>query len=318
MNLKDQLIKMNTRLERIESYTEPPKVDGDTITLGEWLDEWLSYKSEKVKESTLYQYRLMIKNHISVKMKSRPISQIKPMELQKFLFSIKAKRQREHVQGVLFDAFNVALNMELILKNPLQTLEKPRHEKRESKAFDHKQEEKFVKACKKDIYGDMYLIMLYTGIRKGEALALEGRDIDIHNGVINITKTINDLNHVDTPKSKCGIRQTPILPPLLPYIEKYANGSKKRCFPICDTTAHEHFHAILSLCGLENQGFTTHSLRHTFVTRCNELNVPVTMTQKWVGHSDAKLTMNIYTHCNPDFEEEIIENLKRRLNGSKA
>ena len=305
MNLQSEFKNINVRLERIESYTAPTEQEQET--LGEWFDEWLDmYKIGQIKASTLYQYRLMIRK-IPENILSKPIGKITSKELQLFLYKIKKTRQRQHVYCILKDTFNKAFALQMIEHNPMLAIECPKHIKKQRKAFTHEQEARFVEACKNDKYGDVFLIMLYSGIRKGEALALESTDIDLHNNRIHITKGINDLNCVDTPKSKAGFRKVPILKELLPYIQKYAVGARKRLFAIRENTAHIHFHSILEEAGLKDQGFTTHSLRHTFITRLCEKRVPLKVAQKWAGHSDAKLTLNIYSHCNDDFEEESLK-----------
>lgn len=61
-------------------------------------------------------------------------------------------------------------------------------------------------------------------------------------------------------------------------------------------------------------GFTIHSLRHTYATRCAENNVSRHVTQKWVGHSTPDMTENVYTHVNDDFEKEEIAKLNKGVN----
>ena len=311
MNLQREFATINGKLDEIAKNTEPEELELES--LGEWLDEWLDlYKVGQIKDSTIYQYRLMIKR-IPEPLKLKPLGKLQPRELQRFLYSIRQTRQRQHVYCLLKDAFHKAFVLRMLEFDPMLAVEKPKHIKKERKAFDREQEARFVKACNCSKYGDMYLVMLYTGIRKGEALALECRDIDLHNRVLHITKAINDLNRLDTPKSKAGFRKVPIFDNLYPYLQKYAGKSNRRIFPIVETTAHIHFHMILKTAGLEGQGFTTHSLRHTFLTRLCETGVSLKVAQKWAGHCDAKLTLNVYTHCNADFEAENVKMYNEKL-----
>ena len=71
------------------------------------------------------------------------------------------------------------------------------------------------------------------------------------------------------------------------------------------------FKEVLTQAHLDKQGFTIHSLRHTFATRCNENGVPPKVLQKWLGHAKADMTMNVYTHCNDDFENSVISSLEK-------
>lgn len=61
-------------------------------------------------------------------------------------------------------------------------------------------------------------------------------------------------------------------------------------------------------------GFTIHSLRHTYATRCAENNVSRVVTQKWIGHSTVDMTESVYTHVNNDFEKDEIEKFNKGVN----
>ena len=307
MDIEEELRKLNRKLDRLTGFS-CPEADLE-ITLDEWLKV---YKRDKVKEGTYYQYTLWIRN-LPPELKQKRLRELGPLQLQRFLLTIKAGRQRQHYYGLLLDAFQKAFLLQMIAFNPMRRIEKPRHEKKPSFALDRKQEAAFVRACRAAKYGPMYLIMLFAGLRKGEAMALTAQDIDLDKRALSVTKTVNELGHIGSPKSKAGIRTVPILDNLFPYLEPYASRSGERLFPLNDCNAHKHFVRILEAAGLGGLGFTTHSLRHTFITRCCENGVPPKVTQKWVGHSTVQMTLNVYAHCNRDFEEQVIAELNRKL-----
>lgn len=311
MDIEEELRKLNRKLDQLAGFS-CPEADRE-ITLDEWLNEWLTiYKRDKVKEGTYYQYTLWIRN-LPSELKRKRLWEISPLQLQRFLLTIRAGRQRQHYYGLLLDALQKAFLLQMIASNPMRRVEKPRHEKKPSFALDRGQEQAFVQACRSAKYGPMYLIMLFAGLRKGEAMALTARDIDMDKRILSVTKTVNELGHIGTPKSKAGLRSVPILENLAPYLVPYAGESGERLFPLNDCNAHKHFVRILESAGLAGLGFTTHSLRHTFITRCCENGVPPKVTQKWVGHSTVQMTLNVYAHCNRDFEEQVIAELNQKL-----
>lgn len=62
---------------------------------------------------------------------------------------------------------------------------------------------------------------------------------------------------------------------------------------------------ICELCKKLNiTGISTHSLRHTFATRCAESGVTAKTVQQWLGHKTLEMTLNVYTHVNSDFEKK--------------
>jgi integrase len=155
--------------------------------------------------------------------------------------------------------------------------------------------------------------MLYAGFRRGEALALYQSDIDLKNRKIYITKTINDFGKIGTPKTEASVRDVPIFETLYPYISHHKKRLNIRLFDFSEYVLNQSFWDILRACKLYKQGFTTHSLRHIFVTRCIESNVPVKVVQKWVGHTTATMTMNVYAHVNNDFEKKAINDYNLQL-----
>jgi len=74
-----------------------------------------------------------------------------------------------------------------------------------------------------------------------------------------------------------------------------------------DKQIYQHFKAICSEADIS--GYTVHSLRHTFATRCAEAGIAPNTTKKWLGHSTIDLTLNVYTHVNQDFEKQEQEKL---------
>ena len=58
--------------------------------------------------------------------------------------------------------------------------------------------------------------------------------------------------------------------------------------------------------------YTSHTLRHTFDTRCIEKGVNIKQVSKWLGHTSISITNDIYTHINNDFELKEIEILNKK------
>lgn len=315
MDLQNEFNKVNTKLDKIMGYTAPSAYVEECLllTYGEWLGEWLRlFKVGKVKEGTLYNYERYVKQ-LPQKLKDNLLSKISPLDLQRYLISVTAPRQKEHMYGLLKDSFTRAFVLQMIEYNPMLAIDPPRHIKREAKSFDNEEEKRFVTACKCSKYCDMFMIMLYCGLRKGEAMALNTRDIDIKRRIISVTKTVNELNHIGTPKSRAGVRQVPILDNLLPCVQKYVFMPKGRIFNINEANVHKKFVEVLQKANLDGKGFTTHTLRHTYVTRCCENEIPLKVAQKWAGHSNASITMNVYAHCNKDYEQKAIAMYNEKL-----
>lgn len=174
-------------------------------------------------------------------------------------------------------------------------------------------EARFVEACKTNYRGLAFLIGLYCGLRRGEILALTTKDIHIEERYIVVNKQMQEGKTVP-PKTEAGIRNVPIVDVLYPYLKDIDFSKNERLFPIKENAIREHFQNALKDSGLFGQDFTLHSLRHTFTTRCAENNIAIKVTQKWVGHSTAEMTQNVYTHVNEDFEKDEIAKFNKGVN----
>lgn len=144
-------------------------------------------------------------------------------------------------------------------------------------------------------------LVMHTGLRRGEALALTYQDIDRENNVINITKAVYFDSHKqphikDSTKTKAGMRHVPILPPLLEALPNqdigYIFPNKKNTLMTEGEfdTQWEHF---VKATGIT---CTPHQLRHVMATFCFEAGLKEKDTQDILGHADIATTHKIYTH----------------------
>ncbi len=266
----------------------------EVLTFGNWKDTWLRlYKEPTLKASTLYQ----TKRYLS-KMQclyELPLQEITTLKLQEYLMSIATPRNRQHYLDVLRDCLNKAVKNDLLQKNPCDNLQLPKYKSKKSKALTHDEEKRFIAACEEDTYGMQFLLCLYQGLRIGETKLLTLQDFDFAKQTLKIDKALNDQYKPDTPKSETSNRT-------LPLFRRTSEAINKLTFKMAksDKQVYSHFKAICEKANID--GYTVHSLRHTFATRCAEAGIAPTVTQKWMGHSTVDMTLNVYTHVNADFE----------------
>lgn len=182
--------------------------------------------------------------------------------------------------------------------------------------------------------GTWAMIMLYAGLRRGEALALQWKDIG--DEVIHVTKAIHFEGNVavlgTTTKTLAGVRDIPILEPLREVLSR--DGQSDEDFiclsadskPITETAFKRGWtcwnNTMTNILNGE-KGFRpgrrsdlpktdedgneieqkvfrcrTHDLRHTFCTMLFEADVDLKTAQYLMGHADVTMTMKIYTHLS--------------------
>ena len=284
-----------------------------TYTVSAWADIWLkTFKAQNLRDTSIDKYKRTIK-HIKALFGNMLIANLDVVDCQTIFNGIDKPSVKDDCFSLLNEMLNKAVKCRYIVFNPLDAIEIKKHKKKHGKAFTREQEARFVEACKTNYRGLAFLICLYCGLRRGELLALTTDDINLKKGYIVVNKQMQD-GKLTPPKTESGIRNVPIFDVLYPYLEKIDLMKSERLFPIKEHALREHFQNVLKASGLYGMGFTIHSLRHTYATRCAENNVSRHVTQKWVGHSTPDMTENVYTHVNDDFEKEEIAKLNKGVN----
>ena len=268
---------------------------------------------------------------------SKNIDEITSNELQAYLNSIKnySNSTIEKAYQQLNQAFKTAMRKGFIMQDPMVNVIRPRSNKEDKivRALTVEEQEKFTnwlinKPVDEFKYRNVFLIQMFMGLRIGEALALSTHDIDLAHHKMNIHRTITtDENNCfimgNKTKTYAGKRILPIPDFLIPYIieqMKIANNTKnndeKLLFKPKGAKYTRRYNVNNELqrvlkkeFGIE--GISTHSLRHTYGTRCIESGMAPVVVQKLMGHKDVSVTLNTYTSVFDKFKEQEIDKVNQ-------
>lgn len=290
--------------------SKPTETQQSSITFFEWYQKWKTLYKINVKESTEKEYEVAMK-HLA-KFQNVDISKITSIELLELFNAIPGERARQKTYEFARMVFEKAFLNEIIKKNPMMIIDKPKHLKVNGNALSNEDEQKIEKMFIED-KADSFLIGLYQGLRKGEILALKIDDVNFEEKTLTIDESLNFKNQLDTTKNETSKRIMPLFDKTAEVLKKYKNISG-RLFPFANQTFDRMFDKY-SECFKTR--YTIHSLRHTFITRCQECGVPLHIIQKWVGHKKGSLvTLNVYTHTRDSAELENINILNEKLNSN--
>lgn len=136
-------------------------------------------------------------------------------------------------------------------------------------------------------------------------LALNVEDLDFDKKTITINKSMNQNGIISETKNIYSNRTIPMFDNTYKILINYKNN-QGRIFNISRGSSEDKFLDIVK--NNFNKKYTIHSLRHTFITKCQEANIPLHIIQKWVGHNiGSEVTSKVYTHSR---ELAEIENIK--------
>ena len=265
------------------------------------------------------------------------IDKITSEELQEFMNYHKylSNSSINKLYQQLGTTFKTAINKGYLMRNPMINVLKPKSDKEDKKVRALTLEEqqlftdyllnKDIKDCK---YKNVYLIQMFMGLRVSEALALTIHDIDLKDKKIYVKRTLtkDELGHTimgKTTKTYAGKRVLPIPEYLLESIveqmriaDKQNNNEEKLLFKpdFKKYTDRENVNTELKRIlkrhfGIED--ITTHSLRHTYGTRCIESGMAPVVVQKLMGHTDIQVTLNTYTSVFDKFKEKEIDKVNK-------
>jgi integrase len=232
--------------------------------------------------------------------------------------------------------FKYAVIMDILSKNPMEHVTIPKQQKElikedietdERNYWTKEEVQKFLTLTKKEIsFRDQVLfhLLIYTGARKGELVALTWDDIDFEEGSIRLWKTLFQTNgeHIfQTPKTKDSKRLISIDTRSLALLRKWrinqmeeglAHGERGSgnniVFTRVDGTPlrlaylNEKLNILIKKHSLHP--ITIHGLRHTHASLLFEAGANIKEVQERLGHSDIQMTMNIYTHVTNTLKEQ--------------
>lgn len=340
--------KMTKALAEVQSNSYIEKSDITISMLGEQLIND-KHNANIITEAT-FGRALNTFNHIkNSDIADLKIQSVTAYELQNFINTKKdyANSYIDKIYEMLGSIFKEAIKKDIIIKNPLLSVIKPRSLKKdkEIESLSLEEQKAFVNELKDEKYRNIFLLALHSGMRIGEILALQPEDIDFKNKLLTIDNTLTkdkDGKVIigETTKTYDSTRKIPITSilegilsdSLTSYIPNnnnllfcHSNGSI-----IAPSTINSQFKRVCKNAGikvittkkkkgidlngndkfvnLKSSRVNTHMLRHTYATRCIEAGVPAPVLQKLLGHKDISITINTYTTIFNKFKEDALNN----------
>ena len=285
--------------KKILEYTEK-KEKG--LLFSEVADEWWSDSYDGFAAQTLKVYKPAYAEILDTFGVDR-ITEITPRQITAYYKSLAQRKLAYKTvanrRTVLNQICDHAVAEGYILYNPCASAQMPRNlgkierlpatESEESKVINTRHAWLFPK------------IALLTGLRKGEILALQWKDINFTEKVISVTKSVEYLGnvpHIKAPKTAAGVRYVPLLDKLAKEFETvrgedshYIISEDGGRTPITNKRYHTLYTNYQKEVGITA---TAHQLRHSFATVAVEAGVEPKALQSVLGHTTIAMTMDIY------------------------
>lgn len=204
--------------------------------------------------------------------------------------------------------------------------DKSRKEKIQDKYLESSEVKELIKAMRSEKWRLLTEFLILSGLRIGEAVALEASDIDFKDNVIHVTKNYDAINDVvTTPKTLCSIRDVFMQPELkktcksiLLYtkMESLALGYRTTLFMSSRAGNYLQYYAYNKYLK-ENakkaigRPITAHTLRHTHASLLLANGIGIETIARRLGHENSNVTREIYLHITEKLTERDNQQIKK-------
>jgi integrase len=301
------------------------------LTVERYLISWLADSIKgTVSRATYDGYKRDVHHHLIPQLGRRKLKELTPGDIRRLYRKMAERglkdRSIQYVHSTLRKSLKSAVVDRLINHNPtdsVKPLKTPTGAARESKALDPDQVKALLEAASDNRFEAFYVVAIHTGLRRGELLGLKWTDADLEAGTLTVRRSLDVDSTFKMPKNRAARRTLKLTPRALDALkthkvrqnaERLQAGSRWQdhglVFPNtvgkpmnAGNLYRREFQPLLKRAGLANEGFTIHSLRHTFATTLAEKGVHPSTAQKMLGHSDIRMTLAIYTHATDEMQD---------------
>jgi integrase len=251
----------------------------------------------------------------------RPVDVILRSDLQHVIDGLAATRSPQRVRNIMNPVrvvLSEATRDGLIRSNPMTDLRWPAKRAVAQRVVDFEADEETIDRLEPPLQV-LYALALYGGLRRGEAMGLRWGSVDLDAGVLKVVEAFTH-NAFTAPKSAAGRREVPIAAKLIRILRGWKEvcakkgndfvtdaalvlaGDTSPDRPIAEST-------IRRMAREQSAPTQIHALRHSFATMLARSGVGMKEAQLVLGHSDAKVTMDIYQHASTGMMERVRERL---------
>lgn len=320
---------------------------GGEITVAELVDRYINLR-RGLKENSMRAYGSAINRIHTDPFGSRMIRSVRLSDGKGWFVSLHDKGLKQNtigiLQSVLRPAFEMAVDDDMIRKNPFKfkLSDVIPNDAYVRSALTKAQQERYLQFIRdhgKDNYYDDIVILLGTGLRVSEIYGLTKADIDFDRRCIHINKqlcrTADKPYFIAPPKTSSGNRSIPMTDTDYmafrrvlenrghPKVEVMVDGYSGFLFLDKDGKPKVAMHLENYMRGMQRKYIkkhgntlsrvTPHVLRHTFCTNMQQAGIDIKSLQYLMGHSNASVTLDVYTHSDFESAERAFRQITEAL-----
>jgi integrase len=327
---------------REQSYVTPTNQ-----TIDEFLLEWLEAASLTLEPSTHESYVRNMRLHVSPRIGKLRLQQIDAGTLNRLYAALLrdgrasgkgglSPKTVRYIHTTLHAAFEAGVRWGRLHRNPAHFAEPPSARRARSsvmRTWSAEEVTRFLTSAKRSRYRTVWLFLLTTGCRRGEALGLRWEDVDLDHSIATLRQTITAIKgsiHRSGTTKTGKTRRVQLDKVTVEALRRwkarqarerlalggcYADEGLVFCYP--DGRPHHPntfswiFDDHIKRHGLPR--IRLHDLRHTWATLALEQGIHPKVVQERLGHSSVTVTLDIYSHVSPALESDAADRIARLM-----
>ena len=312
------------------------------MTLGEWLDIWVSDYLGNIKPWTVVLYKSIIRTHIKPSLGAIRLDALTPPMIQHFYNELSKKhgdkpglapKSIKNTHGIFHKALQQAVEVGYIHSNPTDACKIPRVEKPEIEPLDSEEITRFLDAIKGHRFEDLYIVALFTGMRRGEICGLKWDCVDFERGTIcikcQLQKVPGTRSDVELTSTKNG--KSRVIAPAQSVMSLLKRHRADQCamrlragsawqdndFVFCNEvgeplsahTVYNNYKRIVASIGIPTSRM--HDLRHSYAVAAIMSGDDIKTVQENLGHATAAFTLDRYGHVTDQMRQASAERMEQ-------
>lgn len=322
--------------------------DAGKMTVSEYLQKWFEGHKRDLSPSTARRYAGIIHQHLIPALGQTLLNKLTPLHIREFIDKEMKEGRKDNKKSVgsglssasvnyeyrvLHNALSEAVALELLYRNPADSIKPAREEKKEIVVLSEKDISTLLNGVKDTYIFMPTFIAIYTGMRLGEILGLTWANIDLSQGLITVRQSSCQVKSAQpefkTPKTSNSKRTIDISPAVINVLKEHKklqselqfsagpswNNYNLVCclqngYPINPPSLSSYFRQVTGKLGLN---ISFHGLRHTHASLLLKAGIPAKVVSERLGHSTIAITMDIYSHVMPGMQKEAANKLETML-----
>jgi integrase len=311
-------------------------VDPAKLILAEYLDRWeQGWAALQVGPKTRERYVELLRLHVRPHIGALPLHKLQPVHLAelyaKLLSTGLSARTVGHVHRCLHKALIVAVEWNLLARNPAAIAKPPKVQAREIEIITVEQAQKLLRCLRGRALYPIIMLALATGMRRGELLALRWCDVDLDAGTAQVARSLEQTKaglRFKEPKTKHGRRSIKLSASVVAELKAHWKQQQERrlklgqgravegdlVFPSWDGTVRSPNATtrewVRALAEFKLPAISLHALRHTHASQLIAAGMDPVAISRRLGHASPTITLNVYGHLfgnSDDRAAEIVE-----------